>query len=95
MRSNRPWVMRRSKRVWSKTLVSVCRYDTYGGDRVIYVQQENMRMKVAVKWNRCVEFTLPNNKVIVVKVSGEKAAAAVIARELVEAINQAGVASHA
>ncbi len=52
-------------------------------------------MKVAVKWNRCVEFTLPNNKVIVVKVSGEKAAAAVIARELVEAINQAGVASHA
>jgi hypothetical protein len=44
-------------------------------------------MKIAMKWSRCVEFTLPNNKVIVVKVSGEKAEAAAAAKELVAALD--------
>jgi hypothetical protein len=43
--------------------------------------------KVAVKFNRCVEFTLPDGKVIVVKVLGEKPVAATDAKTLVAALS--------
>jgi hypothetical protein len=43
--------------------------------------------KVAVKFNRCVEFTLPDGKVIVAKVLGEKPIAAADAKVLVASLN--------
>jgi hypothetical protein len=43
-------------------------------------------MKVALKWSRCVEFTLPNSKTITVKVQGDKDVAVALAKELVAAM---------
>lgn len=44
-------------------------------------------LKAAIKFNRCVEFTLPDGRVIVAKVLGEKPVAALDAKTLVAALN--------
>lgn len=43
-------------------------------------------VKVSAKWSRCVEFVLPDGKVIVCKVQGEKPVAAADAKALVAAL---------
>lgn len=45
------------------------------------------KTKVAIKFNRCVEFTLPSGQVIVCKVLGEKPVAAADAKTLVAALS--------
>lgn len=42
--------------------------------------------RIALKWNRCLEVTLPDGKVITVKVQGEKPAAAADAKILLAAL---------
>lgn len=44
--------------------------------------------KVAVKWNRCVEFTFADGTVIVCKVQGEKVDAVKNAKTLVDKLSK-------
>ena len=45
------------------------------------------KTKATLKFNRCVEFTLPDGRVIVAKVLGEKPVAAADAKTLVAALS--------
>lgn len=69
-----------------KTVTTFRLHPAAGRETMVPMLSMSNGVKVSAKWSRCVEFVLPDGKVIVCKVQGEKPVAAADAKALVAAL---------